>query len=243
MVCPFCNEPIQDGAIKCKHCQSLLTITCPMCKEVIPENSSKCPHCEAAIQPVPGGQNSASGKMVISSEKRPFSSPKNAYAAGFWGWMIEPVGYFYVREPLMGILLLFVGGAINVATSGYAIPVVLFLYLYHCMKICTRKNLEYAARNGIVNEFEAIQHENFTFDGVTFSSYYMEQSQAVKKRKVKVGPFTMFGNPPTVEQLKEKIVQAVRKYEGNAVAIESVKVKPDYVHPLRAKAKVYIYRV
>ncbi|MCJ7483116.1 MAG: zinc ribbon domain-containing protein [Thermodesulfovibrionales bacterium] len=58
MICPFCKEEIKDGAIKCKHCGSMLDgtsnnkpkmVECPFCKEDIMEDLSKCPHCESEL--------------------------------------------------------------------------------------------------------------------------------------------------------------------------------------------------
>jgi hypothetical protein len=53
MICPFCKEEIKDGAIKCKHCGSMLTeemktATALFCKKCGAENnfnSFKCIRC------------------------------------------------------------------------------------------------------------------------------------------------------------------------------------------------------
>lgn len=61
MECPFCKEDIQDGAIKCKHCGSMLTggettistppktKLCPFCKEEVKGDAIKCRHCKSML--------------------------------------------------------------------------------------------------------------------------------------------------------------------------------------------------
>jgi hypothetical protein len=57
-VCPYCKEEIRSGAIKCKHCSSVLrpqTPThegvCPYCKESINADAVKCKHCHSFVGP------------------------------------------------------------------------------------------------------------------------------------------------------------------------------------------------
>lgn len=58
IICPFCKEEIKDGAIKCKHCGSMLNttttvnqkkISCPFCKEEIEEGVTICKHCNSKL--------------------------------------------------------------------------------------------------------------------------------------------------------------------------------------------------
>jgi hypothetical protein len=56
--CPFCKEPIQEGALKCKHCKSLLAAekpdhegTCPFCRETIQRDAVKCRYCGSWVGP------------------------------------------------------------------------------------------------------------------------------------------------------------------------------------------------
>jgi hypothetical protein len=52
-LCPLCSEVISLNAVKCKHCQSLLSSgivakdekICPLCAEVIKITAIKCKHC------------------------------------------------------------------------------------------------------------------------------------------------------------------------------------------------------
>ena len=80
MLCPFCKEEIMDGAIKCKHCGSMLNnsmsakpkiVICPFCKEEIDEGSTKCKHCGSSLDlkktSATGDQPSPYKKAVTSS--------------------------------------------------------------------------------------------------------------------------------------------------------------------------------
>jgi hypothetical protein len=70
MECPFCREQIKDGAIKCKHCGSMLDersiefqskaaalnpplegfrMLCPFCQEEIKNKAIKCKHCKSML--------------------------------------------------------------------------------------------------------------------------------------------------------------------------------------------------
>jgi Flp pilus assembly protein TadB len=79
MICPFCKEKIKNGAIKCKHCQSMLNtsstevkavrkkrdsdtdvqrtrtankkegVICPFCKMKIAEGALICEHCGSML--------------------------------------------------------------------------------------------------------------------------------------------------------------------------------------------------
>jgi hypothetical protein len=47
--CPTCREPIRPGALKCRHCQTLLpgerTVPCPRCAETVLADATGCRHC------------------------------------------------------------------------------------------------------------------------------------------------------------------------------------------------------
>jgi len=56
--CPYCKELIIKGAIKCKHCGSMLNtatnakqimVSCPFCKEEIEEGAAICKHCDSKV--------------------------------------------------------------------------------------------------------------------------------------------------------------------------------------------------
>lgn len=57
--CPFCDEVILRGAIKCKNCGNTLdnkstfsdkqTAPCPFCKELIKEGALKCRYCKSDL--------------------------------------------------------------------------------------------------------------------------------------------------------------------------------------------------
>ena len=56
--CPICKEEIIAGALKCKHCHSMLPVTtlshegtCPLCKETIKTDAIRCKHCHANLDP------------------------------------------------------------------------------------------------------------------------------------------------------------------------------------------------
>ena len=56
-LCPLCSEVISLNAVKCKHCQSLLSSgivakdekLCPLCAEIIKVTAIKCKHCRSDL--------------------------------------------------------------------------------------------------------------------------------------------------------------------------------------------------
>jgi phage FluMu protein Com len=85
----MCKEEIQNGAIKCKHCGSMLlsqqtannienvqiphkerTVECPFCREEIIESSIKCKHCNSLLVPLEAetivNKKRASTKSILS---------------------------------------------------------------------------------------------------------------------------------------------------------------------------------
>lgn len=54
--CLYCKEEIKSGAIKCKHCNSIVPSAlpphegiCPFCKEEIHRDALKCKHCKSNL--------------------------------------------------------------------------------------------------------------------------------------------------------------------------------------------------
>lgn len=54
-LCPFCGQEIKRDAIKCKHCEKILTDIkeCPYCKETIHKDAIKCKHCKSDLPQPP----------------------------------------------------------------------------------------------------------------------------------------------------------------------------------------------
>lgn len=75
--CPYCGEPIQKVARKCKWCGEWLDednhpsqsyITCPACGEQIPEGSKICPLCK---EPLTGSSSPKQVNKTSKSKIRP----------------------------------------------------------------------------------------------------------------------------------------------------------------------------
>jgi hypothetical protein len=81
--CPFCGEQINSKAIKCKHCQSMLTENnniatkdCPFCGEKIKQSDTSCIHCQSAlvsspsVPPPPTVNKGAKLEVIISDHQK-----------------------------------------------------------------------------------------------------------------------------------------------------------------------------
>lgn len=57
--CPYCRQPVADGAKRCKHCLTEIAYVsppdhggvCPVCKEQVHSDATKCQHCKVWIGP------------------------------------------------------------------------------------------------------------------------------------------------------------------------------------------------
>ena len=106
MLCPYCKEEIADGAIKCKHCSSMLTA---QQKEFAYSNMPKddeqyCVSCAAVIKKAA----QLCPKCGVANKNAAIQGEKNKLAAALFGIFLGGIGIhkFYLGQVGMGIVYL-----------------------------------------------------------------------------------------------------------------------------------------
>lgn len=90
-LCPYCQNKLNAGAMRCKHCHSnLLPSTpthggvCPFCQEEIDQNAVKCAHCRAQVFPLIDASFVYGGLEAASSTA--FRTQDGGGSGGGGGW-------------------------------------------------------------------------------------------------------------------------------------------------------------
>ena len=120
MICPYCKEEIADGAIKCKHCNSMLNTSC----SVVPPTSDV--HVQIDLLPISDGLKQALHLVHDNIKGVKLGFPDYGKTTGswklfsFWAFFFNCIYYFVKGMWRKGLLLLLLNIILGAAIGLFA---------------------------------------------------------------------------------------------------------------------------